>query len=160
MSHVTISGPDVYWKVPSENWWAYVELNHKNPGTLKGSDEVLDQSCDLPQAWGSVHFCKLCHNKSSGGLWTLGEIFSSLQRNCPLLLFNFPNANIKAFSVCFNITVIHLRHFNLFVAGEGWAVTKHVCSIANGIGPIENIVTYNSLFKVEFIFNKYRHIKN
>ena len=75
-----ILSPDVYWRIPSADWRAHLELCNKNPDTLKGPDAMLNQSRDPTQVRTSAHLSKL-YSQNSGELRPPTEIFLSLQTN-------------------------------------------------------------------------------
>ena len=57
--YVNTSTIDVYWRIPSADWWVHSELYHRNPDTLKGPGAMLNQSRYSPQLRGSAHLCQL-----------------------------------------------------------------------------------------------------
>ena len=50
---LTLSSPDIYWRIPNANWWAHLEQCHRNPDTLKGPGTMLNQS-RYPPHYGEV----------------------------------------------------------------------------------------------------------
>ena len=45
---IFVKRPNLYWRIPNANCWAYLEQSYRNPSTLR-EPVMLNQSCDLTQ---------------------------------------------------------------------------------------------------------------